>query len=249
MAIVNFKLKTQIMHRRLRNELAAARGGRRAGMRVIGTTLMDNLRALSPVDTRRYLRGWLTAGTEAGVYTGAIPALRPSRYHASSVAAMERYVERLEDQRNGIQRTIDARYPKGAPMRGGGEYRGLQRKLGTAERRLARVRLELDELERDPYAVVFGAGRVIDGGKSRLGLGKVSIRGKVYGGTGRLIDGTTASFIHLRNMEPHARVLEWKYGVLKTASSAAKSAGVLPVRAAYIKILRSASKQGATNGR
>lgn len=250
--IVNFRLKTTIMRRRLRAELAATRGGRRAGIRVLGSTIIDNLRSLSPVDTRRYLRGWIQAGVEAGVTSVPAPSLRPSRYHAQSVDAMERYIERLEETRDILQEQIDRWYPNGPPKKGNGTYQNLILRLGTAERRVVKARIELEELERDPYAVVFGAGRIIDRKGTRLGIGRVSFRTKVYGGTGRIIDGPGASVLYLRNMEPHARILEWKRGVMKTATAAARSAGVIPIRAAYIKTLRQASRVsggGASNGR
>lgn len=236
-------MKNQVMRRKLLRELRGAKAGRGGAIRALGGAIVDNLRLLSPRDTNRYVRGWLHAGREAGVFGGPIPRLNESKWHKSNLEQAEIWLQRAEQNHGNAAKRLRDTFPSGAPKRGQAKLYGrLSREVDKANGRLNEARLTVGELRTDKYAIVFGAGRVVGRGakQKRLGVGRITLRQKIYGGSGWILDRGTSSTIRLLNHEPHALILESKKGVLRQATAAARGAGLLPYKRVYLNAVRKA---------
>ena len=147
--------------------------------RVADGVLSDVIIA-APRDTNRYVRGMAEAANAAGLGPFAVPALRPGKFAAEAKVRLEKQAAKWE--------AIVRRYE--ATNREDKWYRRAVKTRDRAREELAKW---------DPYATI------IFGGKGRKL--EVTVRNKVYGGTGlRLVrDGRVVYILH--NREAHASLV------------------------------------------
>lgn len=223
--------------RKLRLGTSNTEKARRHGMNLIARFMVTLLARLSPTDTNRYIRGWIQAGMVAGIAgLPLLPPLQESKYHKKAVRRMGGWMNTLRLRLRALEQQRDFLYPRGRPKKGGKAYDRLGDKIKTARERYLRASQDLETLEGDPYALVIGASR----GKGRAQLPGnttdlarrdqitkghtkgVSIRSKVYGGSGYLYHEVGKSTLHLHNREAHVKIIEAKYGVWRRVKAMMK---------------------------
>lgn len=195
---------------------------RREAVRIGAHAFM--LRALSlakeHVDTRRFIRALAEAGNKAGVGQYELAHVGPSKIMTRLVQILARqvlYWEGLIEVRRKEGRTSDA------------SFRKLVKKLMAA-------RKALDDFKEHAHAgaIVFNAF----GGKRDP---SVRINFKEYGGEGEMRTVAGETFVRFRIKEPHASIVNFKYGITRRALADVKSFQVKGVvRKKYIDKLKRA---------
>lgn len=204
----------------LRREIGAIRSrgsaGRREAVVVMAGDFVTSALAIanSIRDTNRYVNGWAQAGNAVGAGPFPVRPLRPSKYLAQARKAL------LEQIRKFDQWAATERREKGKVSK---RTQNLQR----------RSREELGKLT--STSIVFG----VRGGESNRNL-RVSVRDKVYGGTGQIIElnggpngGQTIVLLH--NKEAHSTIVEHNHKVRALAGARARAFGVRSVGQKYIR--------------
>lgn len=161
--------------------------------------------AMAPVDTGRYVRAVAQAVNFAGGGPIPVRTVTPSRHHAKYVGALKRQVDAWERYAKWRRERLNYLYPGGSPRRGRTAfYRGLAAQVRMAEKRERRAREELAKALTNDDALFVGllhSGRSVDG---RL----ATVRTKVYGGVGIVVETPRGAEARLTVLEPHARFLE-----------------------------------------
>lgn len=182
-----------------------------AGAQAIANEGVRQLEVVSPRNTQRYVRAWLDAGNRAGLGPFVLPPIRPDRY-------AKLYRRYLLYQVSQFERIVRDNMRQGR----------TDRAASTARRRLAAAKRELSRYR--PDSIVIGlqifAGR--RGGERYVRFGTrpvVTVRHKVYGGEGRSAMVGSDAVVSLKNLEPHARLVERRFSIVKRLERAARSVG------------------------
>lgn len=178
---------------------------------------VDVVESIAPVDTGRFLAGWQRAALKAGSAVGGKARMvQPIDF---SQSRHERVLERLWHQVEFIAREVKWRKERlylwyDSRGRRYGDYgRSLARKIKTWEKRYSRA---LEEFQKAAAAEGTGVPVLVIG--SGAGRKLSTVRTKVYGGTGRLIvRGGGLVEVLMKNLEPHAQILEAKLQVMARA--------------------------------
>lgn len=197
-------------------------------------------------DTNRYVRAWIEAGQKTGATNLPMPPVVQSRYLSLHLDAYQAYIDRLEAQAEDARQTLERWYIR----KGRRDDRTSQRLKNTIEKKSRQAQLKREEMKQVAQAtgaIIIDAGRIYKGGQSarhkgghqpdRLVTGpqnKPSARFKVYGGDGRIYQGATVSYVLLKNAEPHARIVEWKFGLVRQAKAGLNLYGLRKVRTAGV---------------
>jgi hypothetical protein len=240
---VKIRVDVSKLREAIRARLVASPNARTAAAQVIAEDLVRNLVELTPRDTNRLARAWILAGRGVGVTRYTVPKVIPSKHR-------EKLVDVLADQANQAgERFFALRnqrrewYPNGPPKKGKGYYNRLVAREKKAEDHYWKCVDELNKLTDNPTAIVMmrGSGAALMGFQKNINAEhfKASIREKVYGGYGRVIDlpGKGQTMVVLINMEPHARVVEKRRGILRRAQSLARALGARRASRKYLEKL------------
>jgi hypothetical protein len=211
----------------------------------MGAVFVQNVVKMAPVDTHRYVRGWMQAAAGAGIPTGNLPMITQSRRRDELVNVLVKQVNAVRAQQARLEGRMELWYDKaGRPKRG--YYHKLRAQIEKAKFRAQRAEDELSRFLASTGAVVMMRkhGAALNG-YQRFVSGdalNVTIRDKVYGGRGRLIRGNTQSGLALHNLEPHCRVVEkYKHPVAR-ARAALSAAGLQRMKPVYVSQLASDAK-------
>jgi len=249
LAVVIAKMKQA--HARIRQAAPAARV---AMIRQHARSIVHGLASLSPRDTNRYVRGWIIAGKMVGVGDVPLPVIKESKYKREYIEAMLAQIERLEGKVQAIDGLIWAWYEKPG-RRKAGYYHKLEDRKRVAEHRVSKARDVLRRYIDRTDSIVMGVGintRQLKGGGTRVrswwakDQGRqlsVTIRDRVYGGRGRLILAQHRAVLVLSNLEPHARIIERKRGVLAAADAGARLAGLRKLGSGYVRLVAAAAER------
>lgn len=191
----------------------------------------------APKDTNRYARAWAMAGNAAGLGPFPVPEVRESRFWAQNRERLLNQVNRMQDSVDFWTRIIAERYDKQGRR---GKWRSdAVRKLARAERRLRRAREELEKFMR-----AEGGAAILIGRAGKAGNLKLTVRHKIYGGTGREFMVAGRTFIQLHNREAHARIVERRHRLVARGMALARELGVRTYGRSYIERLRRAHVLG-----
>ena len=245
--------------------IAALRGRAMAALRIQRTRMVmeggaiftRTILEIAPRDTNRYARSWADANNKAGLPPVQLPTIVPSK-------RAEKYIDILIDQVDAfkfmvekLERIIREKFTDKGYRTTGKFYNKLYNRLEGprgARWRLDRARQELElalrNMRVDGGTFLF-MGLFNEQGQYRPIVGKTSggrtkrqlatIRLKVYGGDGRIIDGKNTTIVQLKSMEPHANFLRW---VDQEARTRAKMYGLRSYGRAYAMALNEAIKTG-----
>lgn len=187
-----------------RAEEALDRSSRPIAVRVLGgvaTRAGQLFRQVSPADTNRYVAGWVRAALGAGATGLAVPALKESKGRRRNQLWLERQRDKAQEAVEAAEALIRAWYPPGRPRKG--YFRRLQARLDKAHKRLQRAEQELRSFEQNESAIVIGGARRRDGSR-----GLATVRQRVFGGQGSIVRVGDQHVLIMRNLEPHAKLVE-----------------------------------------
>lgn len=186
---VKFSIDSRVLKRKLRQAIAASPEARKVALPLVVSRVVQRIDDAAPRDTQRYVRGWIMAGREVGVTSLPLPGVRPSKRAEEIKAALLRRAKYWD--------YIVRRYE--AQGRRDKWERKARRKLASAVKALESF---------TETAIAFNL---------RGGPREVSIRTKIHGGSGRVEVIGDRTYVELRNAEPHARIVERRFGVLREA--------------------------------
>jgi hypothetical protein len=181
----------------------------------------------APRDTGRYLAGWIEAGNAANVGpTRMAPALRDSRWAEKLEAALDRQIDRLVVQINAKAGVLDAWYfSKNRPIDSWARKKQFEiARLSRALQRAVETKKKYLNAEGPVIAFdIFSNGRrVRTASGSMKQLRQTTIRDKVYGGTGEIVQRDTGPVVMLHNREPHVTLVERKHRLITRANAAVR---------------------------
>lgn len=185
--------------------------------KIIADGVVGDILIASPKDTHRYVRAMAQAANAAELGPFQVPALRPGRFAAQAK-------DRLESQLAFWEKWVRFYERLGGIGRAA---KGYARAVKTRDR----AREELAKW--NPFAII------IFGGKNRRL--KVTVRDKVYGGTGTKVvrDGRVAFVLH--NKEAHASIVEKRSHTVKAALAKARAFGFKMGGRAYTRRILAAA--------
>lgn len=216
--------------------LKRLRRGGRAGTKdasvVIIRAWLQEVSAISPRDTRRYVRGWLLAGRDIGITDLAVPSLQATKYAEFYEKILYGQVEKLVREYTFIRSRMKLWFEdRGRPPTRW--YNNAARQVAQIEKRLQTMLLQVARWESTTVAqtgIVFDArvniaGWLKDGKNVQRLKGRkfASVREKVYGGEGGFITASNGiTFGQVRNLEPHVKLIESRYGIVRKATAAVR---------------------------
>lgn len=181
----------------------------------------------APVDTGRYLRGWVQAGNMAGLTQRKLPKLKPSAWLERFSESIDKQIDRIVDDIQWRQRLLYHWYQKtGRPE--DDQARKLKREINTDTRRLVKAVEQKRKFlgAKDPVLVfnLFSGGRaVFNAATGRWRRNRLTtVRDKVYGGWGETVTIEGETSVRLSNREPHVRLVERRYRLVSRARAASR---------------------------
>lgn len=203
----------------------------------LGATFVQNVVRLAPVDTHRYVRGWMEAARGAQIQTSGLPAIQDSKRRDELVAALSLQVNKTRNWLSTLEFRRDLWYERsGRPKRG--YYNQLIGQINKQKERVLRAEEELDKFLKSQGGIVMArtTGAILNGYQRNISKDalKVTVRDKVYGGRGRLSKGTHRTGLFLHNLEPHCRVVEKYRAVVRRANMVLRTGGIVKLRGVYV---------------
>jgi hypothetical protein len=208
------------LHSRLARYKANTPAAANAALTAMLAPAVAELVRSAPRDTNRYAAAWAQAANAAGLGPIGVPEIVAGHFAAKALP-------RLKSQAAFWQRIVE-RYER--------QGRTSDKWYRKAVRTLERANEELAKWDEAAVIIFGGKGRNL----------KVTVRNKVYGGTGRRIlrgDGRVAYFLH--NKEPHASIVEARARGLATVLAKLRTLGVRRGRAAFVRELKKGDRAAA----
>lgn len=197
----------------------------KAQLREFTRHLMTRVAITAKHDTNRYVRGFLLAGKELGATVPPIPAIQPSKYAERIRDLIETQKEQLGFRLGKLTRELNAMYPDGRPKRPRSTaYADMFKRERELTNLYEKSKRELDRLnEGGDTTLLIG---FLNSGNAQRGRKLLTVRHKVYGGTGTWVQSRGAVYAVVTNKEPHAKILERKWGAFTGAISSLRSSVV-----------------------
>lgn len=239
---VTVKVNYTKFHERLRKMRAAGHTARSAFVHAMGQIFLQHVVKFAPIDTHRYVRGWLMASAEAGFKTTALPPLRKSKHFETLKHLLERQIIltkrqiTLEELKLAWYEDSD-RLGRQRPKIG--YYHKLVDKIYEAKARAQRAKEEFEKFAGSDTAIAMmrKSGAAMNGYERNLrgSALQLTVRDKVYGGRGRMIRGSNSDALALHNLEPHCRAVEKYKKPVGRAKMALSAAGVQKLKPVYVQ--------------
>lgn len=247
-------LKTRVVARRFQVQLAAINRstaeGRRSAL-VAGTKLiMEKLFEDCPVDTGRMIRGYELAANSAGLGPYPVTPVGPSKYDEVNKALLGDQVAGVRDVYRSVRRmrmayekyNRDILKGRGKNKVGRGRQSPYYRKLVADEARWHKALKQAiaQKLEVGPTSIVmYNKGRKV----------AYTVRNKIYGGDGEIIETARRASCRITNREPHAIVQERSSAVIAPALVWARGAGSRHIASAYLNAMSDAASDNVKRRR
>ena len=193
---------------------AAARDAAVAG----GRAFVEWMDMYARRDTNRYVRGWQTAFNDIGVGEPVrVSRVVNSRKNDVYLAVLEKEEARARRELLFRQERLKKRlgYTKGKVGRSERREMAIIKKLDT---RITRIDEEIQKAQGATGLLFFDMYR----GKRSFS----TVRTRVYGGRGAVDVTDGRAVLVLRNLEPHAAILEKRYGFVRAAADGARGQGL-----------------------
>jgi len=245
-------LTGRVDNRGFQRKAALWAGNTRAAERLVvealGEQFITRVLRAAPADTHRYKRGWAIAGNQAGAGLHTVPRVRKSRYADKLAARLEQQLAdllrkvTLADKAAKYWTDVYANRYARVNRRDRWE-RDCRAKKDKAVKRAAKMQELVDfasqQIDRFKNGdagelVIWGKSTRKDTAKSRY----ASVRDKVYGGRGtwKTLPGG-GTLLELKNLEPHASIVESRTGVVRAALGSLKGAGLRRYTPRMIKLI------------
>ena len=200
-----------------------------------------------PKDTNAYVRGWQIAHNKlvplgnGRIAPVTVFPLRESRYSRQNRHRLERQLQKWELIVQNLQRSV-------AHMR---SFKTSSTRTAVAERNLRKA-ITIRDMARQQLARIDspgGGSAIVIGGRKTQGFfttgSLATARVGFYGGDARVISIGRRSMIEVRNMVPHAHLVERRTRLVAAALAASKSRGLQVGRTAYKGRLAAAARKVA----
>lgn len=240
--MIQVRVDTRVMDAKLARLRANRLDARREGTAVLANEVIRFVITRSPRDTNRYARGWQKAQNDIsrGSQTVApvpLDVIKPSRYAAGIRTRITKQASYWTGVRvkleHDLQRVERAGFKRESPK----GVRALKR-LEKVKEIESRAREMLRWINENPDSATHA---ILIGGKRRLNpytFGRLArIDAKFHGGFARFAHTGSGTFVEVKNLEPHANIVEARTRLLRTALGAARGVGLRQVRGAYVKQL------------
>lgn len=239
--MISIKVNVANFQRRMDGMKARGFLAREAYVLAMGSVFVNNVLKFSPVDTHRYVRGWMQAAQGAHLKVGELPQITPTRRKHAIQEILSRQMkytreqQRLEEFKLAAYEQAD-REGKQRPRIG--YYHKLVDRIHTAQERAERARQELYKWVGSDSAIAMmrGSGAALNGYDRNIkGTAlNLTVREKVYGGRGRMVRGSSRAGLVLHNLEPHCKVVErWSKPVAR-GKAALNVAGLKKMKPEYV---------------
>ena len=214
--------------------------GREAFALAMAAAFAQNVVKLSPIDTHRYVRGWMEAARGAGVRVGALPPIVNSRKKDQITEALVKQVNATRKREGALLNARKLWYEdSNRPRRG--YYFKLERQIQRAGERARRAEEELQKFlgATGGIAMMRGSGAALNGYQRLISADalNLTVRDKVYGGRGRVLRGGSVTGVLLHNLEPHCRVVEKYRRPAGRARVTLAQSGLQKLKPEYVKRL------------
>lgn len=208
------RLDTREWQRKARAMAQASPAARKAAVKLIAVEVVKDVVVKAPRDTCRFVRGWGQALNASGAGSVPLPALKTTGRYDQYLRALTRQLRKWD--------FIVKRYERGA--RRDKWYRRAVRNRDKALEQLRRFD------EGGETAILINKFRT-----GRFEGGMTTVRHKVYGGEGHIVDAGDRSYVYLRNLEPHATFVEMNTAVLKRSIDRFRGSGLHRVTDRYVR--------------
>lgn len=209
-----------------------------AYLRGAAALLVQQINASPHEDTRRFKRAFAQAARQIGA-NALMPTLQTSAY-AKFIRAKANKDHRKWGNRS---REANQRLRAAEDRLRRATTRGRKAGIDKAAAGVRRAKARADKL-RARYEISFDKVKTVDRAIAmNKPIGSIGLRGKreiqiinrTYGGKGHFIrQGRNRWGVLLQNLEPHARIVEAKYGVVRKARAGmASSAGLIALQSRY----------------
>jgi hypothetical protein len=247
------------LRQRIVETVSVAEAARRNASLGLGAAFTEAVTELTPKDTNRLHNGWVHAARDVGV-TDQVPlpvedSRHMGRFMDELLEQEKRYAEQVES--HASMKKLYERQDAANPVRKDGTprkkrtrqpyYKKILKRLRAAEKKLKRVREEIEKAAGVTGVIFFSSESVVGRNRNQA---FTTVRATVYGGEGRVVVENGRTFVELRNQEPHVRVVEANpnHGhPVATALELTRGIGVTRGGHAYRRTMRDVSAMGARN--
>lgn len=203
---------------------AKSREGRIEGAKDLARMVVDQLLILTPVDTGTLRNGWRTAAVRVQLGAYPLERVQESRY-------MRRWVRQLSKQYRRWEGNLQAAIKRGDSPK---EIKRLQKLRDKAFTDMGKFFQERD-LENFSARVMWAKDRTLN----------FSVRTKVYGGEGVIVEEGNTATVLLKNKEPHASLVEKQKRPLAKATTMARQIAGAKLRKLMLRKLKAGEGKAA----
>lgn len=217
-------------NRKLANLKASLPGASAVALQRVMRPAMGAIIGAVAIDTHRMVRGFQIAANQARLGPFSVDAVARSGRSEQYVRKLEAQAEKAAKRLSMWLRWRDHYIQKNRTRQP--YFQKIMRELDASRRSSAAWVYErvLEEIRK--YAATEGTGVVIENRGRAVSL---TVRDKVYGGSGAMVLTPTGVYVIIRNLEPHAIIQERRRRTVSTVLKGAKKAG--SVRAAKGEML------------
>lgn len=197
----------------------------------------------SKQDTGRYVRAWQEAHNQLpGISPIPLTPLRPSRYYVQQESRLRQQLSKWEP----ILRMWEARVSSMEKHPNHQRWLSYRKTVRTRDKVRALVERAREE-EANIRAAASGAAIVIGGKKTKSPLAKSSLTRVItrfYGGRARIVKLGGAHLAEVANLEPHARIVAQRTGLVRASIAAVRRLETERVTRKYLARIRSTAGVG-----
>lgn len=208
----------------------------RVAARALGEEFCKYMIDSAPRDTNRYLRGWLLAARQAGILIPT-PGLNVSSRRDRFIAQLQRQLAVRERRLKNLLFQKRVWYDQKPERSKDGYYtQYLVPEIPKVEKSIKQAQRILKQASGSDHFIFI---------PSRLDATRVTdtVRTRIYGGEGRLVQDEHSVRVDMRNLEIHARFLERKHMLAKRAEDWVQTVADQVIRKKYIE--RTIKRAGA----
>lgn len=247
--------------KRVAESVVVAEAAKRDASLAVAAAFTEAVVETTPRDTNRLVNAWIEAARDVGV-TGQAPYLIKDSAHVDDyieeLESQERYFEEIVESHTSMmehyerQDTLDPVKKDGtarAKRTRQPYYKKIKRRLRKAEKRLKRVREEIDKAAGSTGVIFFRADTVVGRKRNQQ---FTTVRQEFYGGEGRTDVRRGRLVVELTNKEPHGNIVEANpnHGhPVATAVEVTRHIGVTRAGHVYRRAMREDAPMGTKNPR
>lgn len=252
--MIRVRVDTSVLDAKLAKLRANRIDARRESTAVLANEVIRFIVDKAPRDTNRYVRGWQQAQNDisrGGTTVAPVPlsVIKPGRYAAGILTRIRKQSSYWTAVRIKLQHRVDDLRRAGVKDNGPRMTRALatlEKVKAIEERAKESLRFMQENPDTATHAILIGGKRT----QNPYAFGRLArVDAKFHGGFARFYSVGNQTYIEVKNLEPHANIVESRTQLMRTALGAVKAYGFRSIRGAYIKQLTSNVAVMLPNGR